>query len=136
MVMNTAAYGGPDRVHAASPKNRLLSTITVNSSGIAASKNPTSLPTFTYWRKLLVDTLPLVEHGDALLRTSSPSSTGRKASSSNGPTGGSLWRPIRGPTARTNTLVTYEGTDGAGHGVLLQHPKWVQEQVYAALQND
>lgn len=34
------------------------------------------------------------------------------------------------------TLATYEGTDGAGHGVLLQHPGWVQEQVYAALQND
>ena len=34
------------------------------------------------------------------------------------------------------TLATYGGTDGAGHGVLLQHPKWVQGQVYAALQND
>lgn len=32
------------------------------------------------------------------------------------------------------TLVTYDGTDGAGHAILLQHPKWVQDQIYAALQ--
>jgi pimeloyl-ACP methyl ester carboxylesterase len=34
------------------------------------------------------------------------------------------------------TLATYEGADGAGHGVLLQHPGWVQEQIHTALQND
>jgi hypothetical protein len=34
------------------------------------------------------------------------------------------------------TLVTYGGTDGARHGVLLQHPKWAQGKVYAAFQND
>jgi pimeloyl-ACP methyl ester carboxylesterase len=33
-------------------------------------------------------------------------------------------------------LVTYPGADGAGHGVLVQHPKWVQEQIYAALQGN
>ena len=30
-------------------------------------------------------------------------------------------------------LVTYDGEDGAGHGILLQHPRWVQEQIAAAL---
>jgi hypothetical protein len=33
-------------------------------------------------------------------------------------------------------LVVYGGPDGAGHGVLVQHPRWVQEQIHAALQND
>jgi pimeloyl-ACP methyl ester carboxylesterase len=31
-------------------------------------------------------------------------------------------------------LVVYDGPDGAGHGVLVQHPKWVQERIHAALQ--
>lgn len=30
-------------------------------------------------------------------------------------------------------LVTYPGNDGAGHGVLLQHPKWTQAQLWTAL---
>ncbi len=30
-------------------------------------------------------------------------------------------------------LVTYPGADGAGHGVLLQHPKWTQAQIWNAL---
>ncbi len=30
-------------------------------------------------------------------------------------------------------LVTYTGADGAGHGILLQHPKWVQAQIWSAL---
>jgi pimeloyl-ACP methyl ester carboxylesterase len=30
-------------------------------------------------------------------------------------------------------LVTYDGADGAGHGLLLQHPRWVQEQIAALL---
>jgi len=30
-------------------------------------------------------------------------------------------------------LVTYPGKDGAGHGVLLQHPKWTQMQIWNAL---
>lgn len=30
-------------------------------------------------------------------------------------------------------LVTYPGQDGAGHGVLLQHPKWTQMQIWSAL---
>ena len=30
-------------------------------------------------------------------------------------------------------LVTYPGKDGAGHGVLLQHPKWTQMQIWSAL---
>ena len=33
-------------------------------------------------------------------------------------------------------LVTYPGADGAGHGILLQHPAWTQEQIYAALTGD
>lgn len=31
-------------------------------------------------------------------------------------------------------LVVYDGSDGAGHGVLVQHPRWVQERIHAALQ--
>jgi pimeloyl-ACP methyl ester carboxylesterase len=31
------------------------------------------------------------------------------------------------------SIATYPGGDGAGHGVLLQHPKWTQEQIFAAL---
>ena len=31
------------------------------------------------------------------------------------------------------SLVTYPGSDGAGHGVMLQHPLWTQEQLAAAL---
>ena len=30
-------------------------------------------------------------------------------------------------------LVTYRGADGAGHGILLQHPKWTQTQIWNAL---
>jgi hypothetical protein len=30
-------------------------------------------------------------------------------------------------------IVTYSGSDGAGHGILLQHPRWTQEQIFAAL---
>jgi pimeloyl-ACP methyl ester carboxylesterase len=30
-------------------------------------------------------------------------------------------------------LVTYSGSDGAGHGVLLQHPRWTQQQIFVAL---
>jgi pimeloyl-ACP methyl ester carboxylesterase len=30
-------------------------------------------------------------------------------------------------------LVTYPGNDGAGHGVLLQHPKWTQMQIWSVL---
>lgn len=30
-------------------------------------------------------------------------------------------------------LVLYDGADGAGHGVLLQHPRWVQERIHEAL---
>ena len=30
-------------------------------------------------------------------------------------------------------VVTYPGDDGAGHGVLLQHPKWTQQQLWNAL---
>ncbi len=30
-------------------------------------------------------------------------------------------------------LVTYPGNDGAGHGVLLQHPKWTQMQLWNAM---
>jgi pimeloyl-ACP methyl ester carboxylesterase len=33
-------------------------------------------------------------------------------------------------------LVTYPGADGAGHGILLQHPGWTQEQIQAALASD
>src|SRR5215471_14401483 len=33
-------------------------------------------------------------------------------------------------------IVTYPGADGAGHGILLQHPKYTQEQIFAALQTD
>lgn len=32
-------------------------------------------------------------------------------------------------------LLTYPGSDGAGHGVLMQHPRWTQEQIITALQN-
>ena len=32
-------------------------------------------------------------------------------------------------------LDTYPGSDGAGHGVMLQHPRWTQEQLFQALQN-
>jgi pimeloyl-ACP methyl ester carboxylesterase len=32
------------------------------------------------------------------------------------------------------SLVVYDGPDGAGHGVLVQHPRWVQERIHAALQ--
>jgi pimeloyl-ACP methyl ester carboxylesterase len=31
-------------------------------------------------------------------------------------------------------LVTYPGADGAGHGILLQHPKFVQDNIFTALQ--
>ena len=30
-------------------------------------------------------------------------------------------------------LVSYPGADGAGHGVLVQHPKWTQAQIWQAL---
>jgi pimeloyl-ACP methyl ester carboxylesterase len=30
-------------------------------------------------------------------------------------------------------IFTYPGIDGAGHGVLFQHPKWTQEHLFAAL---
>jgi pimeloyl-ACP methyl ester carboxylesterase len=30
-------------------------------------------------------------------------------------------------------IVTYSGAGGAGHGILLQHPGWTQEQIFAAL---
>jgi pimeloyl-ACP methyl ester carboxylesterase len=47
---------------------------------------------------------------------------------------------VRAYTAQYGTgkanIVTYPGDDGAGHGILLQHPKWTQEQIYAALTND
>ncbi len=33
-------------------------------------------------------------------------------------------------------IATYPGGDGAGHGVLLQHPAWTQEQIYNALTGD
>jgi hypothetical protein len=39
-------------------------------------------------------------------------------------------RQLGEPRAR---LVTYDGEDGAGHGVLLQHPKWTQMQIWSAL---
>jgi len=35
--------------------------------------------------------------------------------------------------ANKANIVTYSGTDGAGHGVLMQHPKWTQEQIATAL---
>lgn len=35
--------------------------------------------------------------------------------------------------AGTANLETYSGADGAGHGVLLQHPKWTQQQLWNAL---
>lgn len=31
------------------------------------------------------------------------------------------------------TIVTYAGSEGAGHGVLLQHPGWTQQQIAVAL---
>jgi len=31
-------------------------------------------------------------------------------------------------------LVTYSGPDGAGHGILMQHPRWTQEAIFDALQ--
>ncbi|PTL79590.1 alpha/beta fold hydrolase [Vitiosangium sp. GDMCC 1.1324] len=34
------------------------------------------------------------------------------------------------------TLVVYDGPGGAGHGILMQHPRWVQERIHAALQKD
>lgn len=33
-------------------------------------------------------------------------------------------------------IVTYPGAEGAGHGILLQHPASTQEQIYVALTND
>jgi len=32
-------------------------------------------------------------------------------------------------------LVTYSGSDGAGHGIMLQHPRFTQAQIFNALQN-
>jgi len=32
-------------------------------------------------------------------------------------------------------IFTYPGIDGAGHGILFQHPKWTQEHLFAALAN-
>ena len=32
-------------------------------------------------------------------------------------------------------LVTYRGQGGAGHGVLIQHPRWTQRHIYLALGN-
>ena len=32
-------------------------------------------------------------------------------------------------------IVTYPGSDGAGHGVLLQHPMWTQQQIFNAIDN-
>ena len=34
--------------------------------------------------------------------------------------------------ANAATIATYPGSDGAGHGILLQHPKWTQEQIFQA----
>ena len=31
------------------------------------------------------------------------------------------------------TIATYPGSDGAGHGVLLQHPMWTQQQIALAI---
>jgi len=28
---------------------------------------------------------------------------------------------------------TYTGIDGAGHGVLMQHPQWTQQEIYGGL---
>jgi hypothetical protein len=33
------------------------------------------------------------------------------------------------------SLVPYPGPAGAGHGVLLQHPTWTQEQIFEAIRN-
>jgi hypothetical protein len=33
-------------------------------------------------------------------------------------------------------ISTYPGPDGAGHGVLIQHPLWTQEHIYAALRGN
>lgn len=35
--------------------------------------------------------------------------------------------------ANNARLVTFPGADGAGHGVLLQHPKWTQTQIWNAM---
>ena len=32
-------------------------------------------------------------------------------------------------------LVTYRGEGGAGHGILIQHPRWTQRHIYQALGN-
>ena len=32
-------------------------------------------------------------------------------------------------------IFTYPGSDGAGHGVMLQHPRWTQQQIFDALQH-
>lgn len=33
------------------------------------------------------------------------------------------------------TIATYSGSDGAGHGVMLQHPLWTQQQISSTLGN-
>jgi len=35
--------------------------------------------------------------------------------------------------ANAATIATYPGSDGAGHGVLLQHPMWTQQQIFTAI---
>jgi hypothetical protein len=35
--------------------------------------------------------------------------------------------------ANAATIATYPGSDGAGHGVLLQHPMWTQQQIFSAI---
>lgn len=35
--------------------------------------------------------------------------------------------------ANAATIATYPGSDGAGHGVLMQHPMWTQQQIYNAI---
>jgi hypothetical protein len=34
---------------------------------------------------------------------------------------------------RTARLVTYRGPGGAGHGILMQHPRWTQRNIHKAL---
>ena len=37
--------------------------------------------------------------------------------------------------AKAAKLVTYRGPGGAGHGVLIQHPRWTQRNIYLALRS-
>jgi pimeloyl-ACP methyl ester carboxylesterase len=41
------------------------------------------------------------------------------------------YQQIYGPDRAS--IVTYPGVDGAGHGVLLMHPMWTQQQIYDAI---